>query len=154
VASSQDADTRKSFGQGEGYYNARQGLSTRSSAVIKAGQYAYRDRRRKKRDFRASGDPHQLRRRRGFDLSYSRLMAGLKAAASKSIGKSAATSRSSDIEAFGKIAEKATASRDLIASSAALPRIDRTVDGRGAQAARPLFARGLSRRGLSPVDDE
>ncbi len=49
-------------------------------AVIKAGQYAYRDRRQKKRQFRALWIVRINAAARDNGLSYSRLIAGLKKA--------------------------------------------------------------------------
>ena len=44
---------KKVLGKAKGYYNARRKIyRAAKQAVIKAGQYAYRDRRAKKRDFR------------------------------------------------------------------------------------------------------
>ena len=45
---------KKMLGKAKGYYGARsRTYRTAKQAVIKAGQYAFRDRRAKKRDFRA-----------------------------------------------------------------------------------------------------
>ena len=45
---------KKILGKAKGYYNARRKVfRAAKQAVIKAGQYAYRDRRAKKREFRA-----------------------------------------------------------------------------------------------------
>jgi large subunit ribosomal protein L20 len=45
---------KKVLAKAKGYYNARRKIyRTAKQAVIKAGQYAFRDRRAKKRDFRA-----------------------------------------------------------------------------------------------------
>ena len=45
---------KKVLGKAKGYYGARSKLfKTAKQAVIKAGQYAYRDRRQRKRQFRA-----------------------------------------------------------------------------------------------------
>ena len=45
---------KKVLGKAKGYYNARRKVyRTAKQAVIKAGQYAYKGRRLKKRDFRA-----------------------------------------------------------------------------------------------------
>ena len=45
---------KKILAKAKGYYNARRKVfRTAKQAVIKAGQYAYRDRRAKKRDMRA-----------------------------------------------------------------------------------------------------
>jgi len=44
---------KKVLGRAKGYYNARRKVfRVAKQAVIKAGQYAYRDRRNRKRDFR------------------------------------------------------------------------------------------------------
>ena len=48
--------------------------------MIKAGQYAYRDRRAKKRDIRALWITRINAAARVHELSYSRLMSGLKVA--------------------------------------------------------------------------
>ena len=48
---------KKVLGKAKGYYGARSKLfKTAKQAVIKAGQYAYRDRRQRKRQFRALVD--------------------------------------------------------------------------------------------------
>ena len=45
---------KKVLGKAKGYYNARRKIyRVAKQAVIKAGQYAYRDRRQRKREFRA-----------------------------------------------------------------------------------------------------
>ena len=45
---------RKVLAEAKGYYGARRKIyRTAKQAVIKAGQYAYRDRRQRKREFRA-----------------------------------------------------------------------------------------------------
>ena len=49
-----DALDKKILKKAKGYYGARSKLyKTAKQAVIKAGQYAYRDRRQRKRQFRA-----------------------------------------------------------------------------------------------------
>jgi len=48
---------KKVLGKAKGYYGARSKLfKTAKQAVIKAGQYAYRDRRQRKRQFRGALD--------------------------------------------------------------------------------------------------
>jgi large subunit ribosomal protein L20 len=65
----------------KGYYGARSRVfRVAKQAVIKAGQYAYRDRRAKKRDFRALWITRINAQSRAEGLSYSRLIAGLKKA--------------------------------------------------------------------------
>ena len=75
------AKHKKVLKQAKGYYGARSRIyRVAKQAVIKAGQYAYRDRRVKKREFRAlwiiriNAACHQN------GLSYSRFMSGLKKA--------------------------------------------------------------------------
>lgn len=65
----------------KGYYGARSRIfRVAKQAVIKAGQYAYRDRRAKKRNFRALWITRINAQSRAEGLSYSRLIAGLKKA--------------------------------------------------------------------------
>jgi large subunit ribosomal protein L20 len=65
----------------KGYYGARSRVfRVAKQAVIKAGQYAYRDRRAKKRNFRALWITRINAQSRVEGLSYSRLIAGLKKA--------------------------------------------------------------------------
>lgn len=65
----------------KGYYGARSRVfRVAKQAVIKAGQYAYRDRRVKKRVFRALWITRINAQSRAEGLSYSRLIAGLKKA--------------------------------------------------------------------------
>jgi large subunit ribosomal protein L20 len=72
---------KKVLGKAKGYYNARRKVyRTAKQAVIKAGQYAYRDRRAKKRDFRALWITRINAAARMHELSYSRLIAGLRVA--------------------------------------------------------------------------
>src|SRR3546814_16706290 len=66
----------------KGYYGARSRVfRVAKQAVIKAGQYAYRDRRQRKRQFRALWIARINAGARVNGLSYSRLIAGLKKAA-------------------------------------------------------------------------
>ena len=65
----------------KGYYGARKNLFTvATQAVEKASQYAYRDRRNKKRNFRALWIQRINAGSRVYGLSYSRFMNGLKLA--------------------------------------------------------------------------
>ncbi|HEB91690.1 MAG TPA: 50S ribosomal protein L20 [Deltaproteobacteria bacterium] len=65
----------------KGYYGGRSKLhSVAVEAVEKADKYAYRDRRARKREFRALWIARINAAARENGLSYSRLMAGLKAA--------------------------------------------------------------------------
>ncbi len=65
----------------KGYYGARSRVfRVAKQAVIKAGQYAYRDRRQKKRQFRALWIVRINAASRSNGLGYSRLIAGLRKA--------------------------------------------------------------------------
>ena len=72
---------KKVLSKAKGYYGARSKLyKTAKQAVIKAGQYAYRDRRQRKRQFRALWIARINAAERENGLSYSRLIDGLKKA--------------------------------------------------------------------------
>lgn len=72
---------KKILKQAKGYYGARSRVfRVAKQAVIKAGQYAYRDRRVRKRNFRALWITRINAQSRVEGLSYSRLIAGLKKA--------------------------------------------------------------------------
>src|SRR6478609_10194631 len=72
---------KKILKQAKGYYGARSRVyRVAKQAVIKAGQYAYRDRRQKKRQFRALWIIRINAQARECGLSYSRLINGLKKA--------------------------------------------------------------------------
>lgn len=65
----------------KGYYNARRKVfRVANQAVIKAGQYAYRDRKAKKRRFRQLWIIRINAGARQYGLSYSRFINGLKQA--------------------------------------------------------------------------
>src|SRR5690606_23804204 len=65
----------------KGYYGARsRTFRVAKQAVIKAAQYAYRDRRQRKRQFRALWIVRINAASRANGLSYSRLIAGLRKA--------------------------------------------------------------------------
>lgn len=76
-------------------------------AVDKALNYAYRDRRQKKRQMRSLWIVRINAAARLHGLSYSRLMAGLKAAGSEIDRKMLADIAVRDAAAFGRIAELA-----------------------------------------------
>ena len=78
-------------------------------AVMKAGQYAYRDRRTKKRVFRHLWIARINAASRGLGLTYSKFMAGLKKAAIEIDRKVLADMAVNDPAAFGSIVEKVKA---------------------------------------------
>ncbi len=81
-----------------------------TQAVTRAGQYAYRDRRQKKREFRALWIIRINAAARECGLSYSRLMNGLRKAAIEIDRKVLADIAVFDKNAFAALAEKAKAS--------------------------------------------
>ena len=94
----------------KGYYGARSKVfRVAKQAVIKAGQYAYRDRRQKKRQFRALWIARINAGARENGLSYSRLINGLKKAGVELDRKMLADLAYHDSVAFGALAEKAKA---------------------------------------------
>ncbi|HEX2752186.1 MAG TPA: 50S ribosomal protein L20 [Alphaproteobacteria bacterium] len=78
----------------------------------KALQYAYRDRRNKKRDFRGLWIQRINAAARMHGLTYSKFMGGLKAAGITLDRKVLADIAVHDIAAFGNIAEQAKAALD------------------------------------------
>jgi large subunit ribosomal protein L20 len=94
----------------KGYYGARSRVfRVAKQAVIKAGQYAYRDRRQKKRQFRALWITRINAASRANGLAYSRLIAGLRKAAIGLDRRVLADLAIHDKPAFAAIVEKARA---------------------------------------------
>ncbi len=85
-------------------------IKVAKQAVMKAGQYAYRDRRAKKREFRALWVVRINAAAREFGLTYSRLISGMKRAAIDVDRKVLADLAVFDKAAFEKIAAQAKAS--------------------------------------------
>jgi len=97
--------------QAKGYRGRRKSVyRVAVQAVTKAGQYAYRDRRQKKRQFRGLWIVRINAAARECGLSYSRLMNGLKKAAIEIDRKVLADLAVFDKHAFAALAEKAKAS--------------------------------------------
>lgn len=102
---------KKVLAEAKGYYGARRKVyRVAKQAVIKAGQYAYRDRRQRKRQFRALWIVRINAAARQFGLSYSRFIDGLNKAEVEVDRKVLADLAVHDIAAFGVLAEKAKAS--------------------------------------------
>jgi large subunit ribosomal protein L20 len=78
-------------------------------AVMKAGQYAYRDRRARKRVFRRLWIARINAAARASGVTYSKFMAGLKKASIDIDRKMLAEMAVNDPAAFGSIVEKARA---------------------------------------------
>jgi large subunit ribosomal protein L20 len=102
---------KKVLKQAKGYYGARRKIyRVAKQAVIKAGQYAYRDRRQKKRQFRALWIARINAGARANGLSYSRMINGLKKAGVEIDRKMLADLAIFDKPAFSALAEQAKAS--------------------------------------------
>lgn len=102
---------KKVLEQAKGYRGRRKSVfRVANQAVMKAGQYAYRDRRRRKRDFRALWIARINAGARELGLSYSAFMNGLKKAAIELDRKVLADLAVFDKPAFEKIAAQAKAS--------------------------------------------
>ena len=101
---------KKILKQAKGYYGARSRVyRVAKQAVIKAGQYAYRDRRQRKRQFRQLWIVRINAQARECGLSYSRFINGLKRASIEIDRKMLADLAVFDKPAFSAIAEQAKA---------------------------------------------
>ena len=101
---------KKVLAKAKGYYGARKNIyRVAIQAVTKAGQYAYRDRRQRKRQFRSLWIVRINAAARQFDISYSRLINGLQKASIEVDRKVLADLAVHDIAAFGQLAERAKA---------------------------------------------
>jgi large subunit ribosomal protein L20 len=102
---------KKVLDQAKGFRGRRKNVyRIAKEAVMKAGQYAYRDRRNKKREFRALWITRINAAARDAGVSYSQFMAGLKKAGIEVDRKVLADLAVFDKPAFAKIAEQAKAS--------------------------------------------
>jgi len=101
---------KKILEQAKGYYGARSRVfRVAKQAVTKAGQYAYRDRRQRKRQFRALWITRINAQSRANGLSYSRLIDGLKKADIALDRRVLADLAVHDKQAFAAIVEQAKA---------------------------------------------
>lgn len=101
---------KKILKRAKGYYNARRKVfRVAKQAVIKAEQYAYRDRRNKKRAFRALWIQRINAGAREHGLSYSRFINGLKKADIAVDRKVLADIAVFDKAGFAKLVEQAKA---------------------------------------------
>ena len=102
---------KKVLDKAKGYYGFRSKVyRVAKQAVIKAGQYAYRDRRQRKRQFRALWIARINAGARENGLSYSRFIAGLNKAGIEIDRKVLADLAVLDKAAFSALAEQAKAS--------------------------------------------
>ncbi len=101
---------KKVLAEAKGYYGARSRVyRVAKQAVIKAGQYAYRDRRQRKRQFRALWIARINAAARENGLSYSRFINGLSRSGLEIDRKVLADLAVTDKVAFAAIAEQAKA---------------------------------------------
>lgn len=99
---------KKVLDKAKGYYGARSRVyRVAKQAVIKAAQYAYRDRRQKKRDFRALWIIRINAAARECGMSYSTFMNGLKRSEIAIDRKVLADIAVFDKPGFAKLAEQA-----------------------------------------------
>ena len=104
------AKHKKVLAKAKGYYGARSRVyRVANQAVIKAGQYAYRDRRVKKRNFRSLWIVRINAAARECGLSYRRMINGLNKAEIDIDRKVLADLAVHDMTAFSALAEKAKA---------------------------------------------
>jgi large subunit ribosomal protein L20 len=102
---------KKVLDAAKGYHGRRKNVwRIANEAVMKAGQYAYRDRRVRKREFRALWIARINAAARECGLSYSAFMNGLKKASIDLDRKVLADLAVFDKPAFAKIADQAKAS--------------------------------------------
>ncbi len=102
---------KKVLAQSKGYRGRRNNVyRVAKEAVMKAGQYQYRDRRNKKREFRALWIARINAAVRELGMSYSVFMNGLKKASIDIDRKVLADLAVHDKAAFSKIAEQAKTS--------------------------------------------
>ncbi len=105
------ASHKKVIARAKGFRGRRNNVfRIANEAVMRAGQYAYRDRRNKKRDFRSLWITRINAAVREHGLSYSVFMNGLKKAAIVVDRKVLADIAVLDKPAFAKFVEKAKAS--------------------------------------------
>lgn len=101
---------KKVLDQAKGYYGRRKNVyRVAKQAVIKAGQYAYRDRKQRKRQFRALWITRINAAARECGISYSRLINGLSKAGIEIDRKVLADLAVYDKDGFASVAEAAKA---------------------------------------------
>lgn len=95
---------KKILDQAKGYWGRRStNYRTAKDAVTKAGQYAYRDRRRKKRDFRSLWINRISAGVKAEGINYSQFMHGLKLANIEINRKALSNMAIEDKESFSKL---------------------------------------------------
>ena len=101
---------KKILKKAKGYYGARSRVvRVAKQAVTKAGQYAYRDRKAKKGDFRALWITRINAQTRALGLTYSQFIAGLKKASINLDRRVLSDLAVNDKQAFAQLVDKAKA---------------------------------------------
>ncbi len=101
---------KKVMKQAKGYYGARSRVyRVATQAVTKAGQYAYRDRKAKKRTFRQLWIARINAQSRAEGMTYSQLMSGLKKSGIELDRRVLADMAVHDKAAFAQVVEQAKA---------------------------------------------
>ncbi|HGH0814610.1 TPA: 50S ribosomal protein L20 [Staphylococcus pseudintermedius] len=104
------ARRKKTIKLAKGYFSAKSTLyKVAKQQVMKSGQYAFRDRRQRKRDFRKLWITRINAAARQHDMSYSRLMNGLKQAGIDVNRKMLSEIAISDEKAFAELVNQAKA---------------------------------------------
>jgi large subunit ribosomal protein L20 len=99
---------KKIFKAAKGYFGGRKNLyKTAKDAVEKGWEHAYRDRKKKKRNFRSLWITRINAAAREHDLSYSRFMNGLKEAGVEMDRKALADLAVRNPEAFAALVDRA-----------------------------------------------
>ena len=99
---------RKVLAEASGYWGLKSKLYRRAKEQVqRSGNYAYRDRRVRKRDFRSLRIVRINAGARQHDLSYSQFMHGLKLAGVTADRKILADLAMNEPDAFGSLAERA-----------------------------------------------
>lgn len=105
---------KKVLDEAKGYYGARSRVyRVAKQAVIKAAQYAYRDRRQRKREFRALWIARVNAGARSHGMSYSVFMNGLKKASIEVDRKILADIAVHDKAAFAALVAQAKAALNI-----------------------------------------
>ena len=113
------ARKKKIMKAAKGGFQARSKLYKAAKENVERGlAYAYRDRRKKKSDFRTLWITRINAAARMHGLSYSRFMQGLKAAGIELDRKALADLAVKDMDAFGKVAEAAAKAAAKLAPKA------------------------------------
>lgn len=99
---------KKILSQAKGYWGTKSKLHRAAKEqVMRSMAFAYRDRRQRKRNFRSLWIIRIGAAAKHFNLSYSRLMHGLRQAGVELNRKSLAETAARDLAAFGRLVEVA-----------------------------------------------